>query len=57
MAAIRKNCLSITILVAYSGDAYSNSEAVRSIIAVTASHKLISDKLKGKNTASHPKKN
>jgi hypothetical protein len=48
IAAIRKNCLSTAILAENSGDEYSNSEVVRSIIAVTASHKLISDKLSGK---------
>ena len=48
IALIRKRRLSRTILAEYSGDEYSNSEAIRSIIAVTASHKLISDIDNGK---------
>ena len=40
--------LSKTILEARLGDEYSNSEVISSIIAVTASHKLISGIVRGK---------
>ena len=45
---IRKILLLIIIFEEYSGEEYNNSDAIRSIIAVTASHKLISDIDKGK---------
>jgi hypothetical protein len=48
IALIRKRRLSRTILAEYPGDENSSSEVIRSIIAVTASHKLISDIDKGK---------
>ena len=48
IAHIRSRRLSRTILAEYSGDENINSEVIRSIIAVTASHKLISDIDKGK---------
>jgi len=40
--------LLIIILVEYSGKEYNNSDVIKSMIAVTASHKLISDNDKGK---------
>jgi len=48
IAAIRKRCLSMATLAEYPGDAYNSSEVIRSIIAVTASHKLVSDDDSGK---------
>lgn len=48
IAHIRNKRLSSTIRAAYPGDEYSSSEVTRSIIAVTASHKLISEIDKGK---------
>jgi hypothetical protein len=54
IAAIRKRFLSMATLAEYPGDAYNNSEVIRSIIAVTASHKLISDNESGKIIAFKP---
>jgi len=48
IALIRKRRLSKTILAEYPGDENSNSEVMSSMIAVTASHKLISDIDSGK---------
>jgi hypothetical protein len=47
-AAILKRFLSIIILAEISGSEYRSSDVIKSIIAVTASHKLISDNDKGK---------
>jgi hypothetical protein len=47
-AAILKRFLSIIILAEISDSEYRSSEVTRSIMAVTASHKLISDSDKGK---------
>jgi len=47
-AAILKRFLSIMILAEISDSEYRSSEVTRSIMAVTASHKLISDSDKGK---------
>ena len=44
----RKKRLSRTILAAYPGDEYNSSVVIRRIIAITASHKLISEIDKGK---------
>jgi hypothetical protein len=54
IVAIRKRCLSMATLAEYPGDAYNRSEVIRSIIAVTASHKLISDNESGKIIAFKP---
>lgn len=43
-----KSFLSIIIRVEYLGDEYNNSDVTRSIMAVIASHKLMSDSDKGK---------
>jgi len=51
IAANRKMLLSIAILPEYPGDEYNNSDVIKRIIAVTASHKLRSDKESGKNIA------
>jgi len=48
MAISLKRFLLIIIRAEYSGNEYNNSEAIKSMIAVTASHKLISDNDKGK---------
>ena len=47
-ATILKRFLSIAIRAEYFGDEYNNSDVIKSIIAITASHKLISDNDKGK---------
>jgi hypothetical protein len=47
-AANRKIFLSTITLEEYSGEEHNNSEVTRSIIAITASHKLTSYKDKGK---------
>jgi len=52
IAAIRKRCLSMATLAEYPGDAYNSLEVIISIIAVTASHKLMSDDDSGKIIAS-----
>jgi hypothetical protein len=41
-------CLSSTTRAAYPGDEFNSSEVISRIIAVTASHKLISEIDKGK---------
>jgi hypothetical protein len=46
IAAILKRHLSMATLAEYPGDAYNNSEVIRSIIAVTASHKAKSKQAK-----------
>jgi hypothetical protein len=43
-----KRFLSIVILAEISGNEYRSSDVIRSIIAVTASHKLMSDNDKAK---------
>ena len=48
MAHKRSRRLSSRIRAAYPGDEYRNSEVKRRIIVVTASHKLISEIVKGK---------
>ena len=48
IAHIRNKRLSSTIRAAYPGDEYSSSVVISRIIAVTASHKLISEIDKGK---------
>ena len=48
MATSLKRFLLIMILAEYSGKEYNNSDVIKSIIAVTASHKLMSDSVKGK---------
>ncbi|MCW4047989.1 MAG: hypothetical protein NWE99_10615 [Candidatus Bathyarchaeota archaeon] len=48
IATILKIFLSIATLVAKFCEAYSDSDVIKSIIAVTASHKLMSDRDKGK---------
>jgi hypothetical protein len=48
MATSLNRFLLIIILAEYSGNEYNNPEVIKSIIAVTASHKLISDNDKGK---------
>jgi len=45
--------LSIRILREYFGDALRSSDAMRIIIVVTASHKLISESVKGKFIFNH----
>jgi hypothetical protein len=52
IATIRKRFLSMATLAEYPSDAYNNSEVIRSIIAVTASHKPMSDDHIGKTIAS-----
>ena len=47
MAAMRIRVLSIIILLEYSADALRSSDVTRSIIAVTASHKLKSESVNG----------
>jgi hypothetical protein len=47
-AASLKRFLSIIILAEYCGNEWRSSEVTRSIIAVTASHRLMSDSVKGK---------
>ncbi len=51
IAATLKISLSMATFAEYPGDEYSSSDVIRSIIAVTASHKLRSDKERGKNTS------
>jgi hypothetical protein len=51
-ATNRRRCLSMAIFAEISGKEYSNSEVISIIIAVTASHKLKSDVVKGKNICS-----
>ena len=48
MATSLKRFLLIIIRAEYSGKEYNNSDVIKSMIAVTASHKLISDNDKGK---------
>jgi len=48
MATSLKRFLSTLTCAEYSGIEKSNSDVIKSIIAVTASHKLISDSDKGK---------
>lgn len=48
MATSLNRFLLIIARAEYSGKEYSNSDVIKSIIAVTASHKLISDIDKGK---------
>ena len=48
IATSLKRFLLIIIRAEYSGKEYNNSEVIKSTIAVTASHKLISDNDKGK---------
>jgi hypothetical protein len=48
IAAIRKKYLSIEALAAKPGDDHNNSEVIRRIIAITASHKPKSDIESGK---------
>jgi hypothetical protein len=48
MATSLIRVLSIRILLEYSGDELRSSEVTRSIIAVTASHRLISESVRGK---------
>jgi hypothetical protein len=48
MAISLKRFLLIITRAEYSGEEYNNSDAIKSIIAVTASHKLISGNDKGK---------
>ena len=47
-AASLSRFLSMLILFEYSGDALRSSEVTRSIIAVKASHRLMSDSVRGK---------
>ena len=47
-ATILKRFLSLAIRAEYFGDEYSNSDVIRSIMAVIASHKLMSDNERGK---------
>jgi hypothetical protein len=55
IAAVRRRPLSISILAEYSAEEYNNSDVIRRIIAVTASHKLRSDNDSGKIIKSSPK--
>jgi hypothetical protein len=48
MAASLIRVLSMRILLEYSGDELRSSEVTRRIIAVTASHRLISESVRGK---------
>jgi hypothetical protein len=43
-----KSFLFMAIRAEYSGDEYNNSDVIRSIMAVMASHRLMSDRDKGK---------
>ena len=47
-ATILKRFLSTAIRVEYFGDEYRNSDVMRSMIAVIASHRLMSDNDRGK---------
>ena len=47
-ATILKRFLSIAIRAEYFGDEYNSSDVIRSIMAVIASHKLMSDRESGK---------
>ena len=53
-AAVLRNFLSIIILAEKSGNEYNNSETTKRSNTITASHRLISDNVKGKCVGSHP---